>query len=63
MIQDVGGKRQSWRHFLEMQAGVDAEVREALNLQKSYLQIISGQDPQKIHTRQIIPRKSKGMSR
>jgi hypothetical protein len=39
------------------------EAREALELQKSYLIIISGREPQKIRTRQVRPRKSKGMSR
>ncbi|WP_297841979.1 TraI/MobA(P) family conjugative relaxase [uncultured Roseibium sp.] len=63
MTSGQTGKRLSWRRFLEQQAGVDAEAREALELQKSYLQIISGQDPQKIRTRQIRARKSKGMSR
>jgi hypothetical protein len=57
------GKRVSWRRFLEQQAGVDAEAREALELQKSYLQIISGQEPKKIRTRQIRSRRSKGMAR
>ncbi len=63
MTSNQSGKRMTWRRFLEQQAGVDAEAREALELQKSYLQIISGQDPQKIRTRQIRSRKSKGMSR
>ncbi|CTQ63460.1 TraI/MobA(P) family conjugative relaxase [Roseibium album] len=57
------GRQLSWRRFLEQQAGVDAEAREALELQKSYLRIITGQDPQQIRTRQITSRKSKGMSR
>jgi hypothetical protein len=56
-------KRVSWRRFLEQQAGVDAEAREALELQKSYLQIIAGQEPKNIRTREIKPRRSKGMSR
>lgn len=63
MTGGLAGKRVSWRRFLEQQAGVDAEAREALELQKSYLQIISGKTPQKIRTRQIRSRKSKGMSR
>ncbi|PVB60370.1 relaxase [Labrenzia sp. 011] len=63
MTGGQNGKRLSWRRFLEQQAGVDAEAREALELQKSYLQIISGKDPKKIKTRQIRPRKSKGLSR
>ena len=63
MTSGQSGKRLSWRRFLEQQACVDAEAREALELQKSYLQIVSGQEPQNIKTRQIRPRKSKGMSR
>jgi hypothetical protein len=63
MTRGNTGKRVSWRRFLEQQAGVDAEAREALELQKSYFQIITGQEPKKIRTRQIRPRKSKGMSR
>jgi hypothetical protein len=63
MNQSQFRKNLSWRRFLEQQAGVDAEAREALELQKSYLQILSGKDPKKIRTRQITPRKSKGMSR
>ncbi|WJS05725.1 TraI/MobA(P) family conjugative relaxase [Roseibium aggregatum] len=63
MTRGNTGKRVSWRRFLEQQAGVDAEAREALELQKSYLQIISGKTPQKICTRQIRSRKSKGISR
>ncbi|KZM47461.1 hypothetical protein OA90_25670, partial [Labrenzia sp. OB1] len=63
MTGGQNGKRLSWRRFLEQQAGVDAEAREALELQKSYLQIITGKTPQKIRTRQIRSRKSKGMSR
>ena len=63
MTSAQNGKRLSWRRFLEQQAGVDAEAREALDLQKSYLTIISGRLPQKIRTRQIRPRKSKSMSR
>ena len=63
MTRGNTGKRVSWRRFLEQQAGVDAEAREALELQKSYLQVISGKTPQKICTRQIRSRKSKGISR
>jgi len=63
MTTGQSGRRLSWRRFLEQQAGVDPEAREALELQKSYLQMIFGQDPQKIRTRQVRPRKSKGMAR
>lgn len=63
MTMTSAGKGKSWRRFLEQQAGVDAEAREALELQKAYVQILSGKDAQKVKTRQIKPRKSKGMSR
>ena len=62
MTSAQSGKRLSWRRFLEQQAGIDAEAREALELQKAYLQIVSGQVSPKIRTRQIRPRKSKGIA-
>ncbi|TYC64015.1 relaxase [Rhodobacterales bacterium] len=63
LLSNPGGQRVSWRRFLEMQMGVDPEAREALELQKSYLQIISGKEPGKLRTRQIRSRKPKGISR
>lgn len=63
LTQGSGGRGRSWRRFLEMQAGVDPEAREALELQRAFFQIVSGKTPQKLKTRQIKSRKSKGMSR
>ena len=53
----------SWRRFLETQAAVNAEAREALELQRAYFQLLAGKNPHKVSTRQVSPRKSKGMSR
>ncbi|MCV0423971.1 MAG: relaxase/mobilization nuclease domain-containing protein [Roseibium sp.] len=63
MIQGVLGKKLSWRQYLELQAGVDAEAREALELQKSYFQIIRGQETTMARNRQIRARMSNNLAR
>lgn len=58
------GKRgMSWKRWLETQAGVNAEVREALELQATYLKIVAGQEPGRVRSRQIGAKKVKGLSR
>ncbi len=53
----------SWRRFLEAQAPLNDEAREALELQRAYFQILSGKSPKLTRTRQHRARKPQGLSR